>query len=148
MENGRLLLLLQFSSPNFFPLVLWTLLPSLTGPGWAFGLDKTPEFSDADFPFPVGASSRGGAVWKNLCRAVCVFWAEAVQELVGGAGPAGFTVKLRGAESTDEGRGGVCLDPFTCLGPFLLAGSEEEGGLQGGLLWLMQIKVSGSFPGL
>lgn len=98
----------------------------------------------------------GGAAWKNLCRADCVFWAEAVQDLEGpdwtGVGLTGFTTTFSGADSTEGGRGAgwVWLALFNrptemaCL--FLIPGSEED-GLQP-LWWALQMKVSGFLPGL
>lgn len=81
MVKGRLLLLLRFSSASFFPAValssFWTFARALTS-----------------------ASS----AWKNLCRADCVFWAEAVQDLEGGLGLTGSTGAFRGSSSTGDGR--------------------------------------------
>lgn len=151
MVNGRLLLLLQFSSASFFPMVVLTLLFSSSGLSGTFCLPKTLE-SSAGFLLPVEASVTGGAAWKNLCRADCVFWAEAVQDLEGGVGLTGFTTIFSGADST-EVECGAGLDwlalfnrPAELAGPFLICGSDGE-GLQ--LFWLaLQMKVSGSFPGL
>lgn len=131
MVNGRLLLLLQFSSANFFPTVVLALLFSSSGLSWTFGLPKTLE-SSVDFLLPVGASVTGCAAWKNLCRADCVFWAEAVQDLADGVGPTGFTIIFSGANSTEEGRGAgwvwlaLSNRPAELAGPFFIPGSEEE----------------------
>lgn len=149
--NGRLLLLLQFSSASFFPIVALALLFSSSVLSGIFGLPKTLE-SSVGFLSPVVTSLTGGAVWKNLCRADCVFWAEDVQDLAGGVGLTGFTTILSGANSAEEGRGAgsVWLAPFNgpaeMAGPILIPGSEEE-GLQL-FWWALQIKVSGFFPGL
>lgn len=149
--NGRLLLLLQFSSASFFPIVVLALLFSSLGLGWAFGLPKTLGGS-VGFLLSDVASVTGAVVWKNLCRAAWVLWAEAVQDWGGGAGLTGFRTTLRGAESTEGGRGAgrVWLAPFNrtaeVMGPFLIPTSEEE-DLQL-LWWVLQIKVSGLFPGL
>lgn len=149
MVNGRLLLLLQFSSAIFLPIVVLALLFTSSGIE-IFGFPERPESSEG-FLFPVVTSVTAGAVWKNLCRADCVFWAEAVQDLVGGTGLAGFAAIFTGASSTEEGSGAgwVWLVLYDCpemTGPALTPGSEEE-GLQL-LWWALQIKVSGFFPGL
>lgn len=104
------------------------------------------------FLSPVVTSVTGGAAWKNLCLADCVFWAVDVHDSEGGVGLTGFTTILSGANSTEEGRdaGWVWLAlfnrPADMPGPFLIPGSEEE-GLQL-LWWALQMKVSGFFPGL
>lgn len=86
MVNGRLLLLLQFSAANFFPIsVLALLLPS--------SLD-----------FRLLTKGSGGA-WKNLWRSVWVLCADVVQDWEGGTGSTGFKTIFNGADSTEEGRG-------------------------------------------
>lgn len=152
MVNGRLLLLLQFSSASFFPIVVLALLFSSLELSGTFGLPKTLEGS-VGFLLSAEACVSGGAAWKNLCRAACVFWAEAVQDWEGGVGLTGFRMTFNGADSTEEGRSGagcVWLAPFDrtaeLVGPFLIPTSEGE-GLQL-LWWALQIKVSGFFPGL
>lgn len=151
MVNRRLLLLLQFSSANFFPVVVLTLLLS-SGLSGTFGLPKTLEGS-VGFLLPVEASVTGTAAWKKLCLAVCVLWAEAIQDREGGVGLIGFRTIFNGADSTEEeGRdaGWVWLTlfnrPAELAGPFLIPASEEE-DLQL-FWWALQIKVSGFFPGL
>lgn len=146
--NGRLLLLLQFSSANLFPVVaLALLLSSSSGLCGIFGQPEMNEGS-AGFPVSFGASATGGAAWKNLCRAACVLWAAAVHDWEGGVGLTGFRTTFRGAGGTEEGSGAgwVWLAPLgrptELVGPFLIAASAEDG------LQLLQIKVSGSFPGL
>lgn len=102
------------------------------------------------FLLPIGVLASGGAAWKNLCRAACVFWAEAVQDGEGGPGLTGVGSTLSGAERTDEGRGAgwAWLAPFVwtadLAGPFMIPSSEET-GLFG---WAVQEKVPGFFPGL
>lgn len=140
--NGRLLLLLQFSSATFFPIDALALLLSSS---------RLPETLSSE-----GLLSRvpisGTAAWKNLCRADCVFWAEGVQGSGGGVGLAGFTTISTGASSTEEGRGaGSGLPPlFNCLAemaaPNLISHSEED--VLQLFWWALQIKVSGSVPGL
>lgn len=127
--NGRLLLLLQFTSASFFPMIILAGLLSSSGLSGTFGLSETLERS-VDFLLPVEVSVTGGEAWKNLCRADCVFWAEAVQDLDGGgAAVTGFTTTLTGADSTDDGHAGACvrLALFNRSGPFWILGSEEEG---------------------
>lgn len=132
-------------------MVVLALLFSSSGLSGTFGLSKTLEGS-VGFLLPVEASVTGGAAWKNLCRADCVFWAEAVQDWEGGVGLTGFTTIFSGADSTEEGRsaGWVWLALFSrpaeLAGPFLIPASQEE-GLQL-FWWALQIKVSGFFPGL
>lgn len=117
--KGRLLLLLRFSSASVFPAVVPPSLLSFVG--------VVP---------PVVTSA-----WKNLCRADCVFWAEAVQDLEGGLGPRGSTGALIGASSTEEGRRAGSVPPLLLRRP----GETEEEPLQ--LLWV-QTNVPGWFPGL
>lgn len=150
MVNGRLLLLLQFSSANFFPMVVLVLLLS----SWLSGILGFPKTFDGSVGFlvPVETSVAGGGAWKNLCRADWVFWAEAVQDWEGGIGLTGFTTMFSGADKTEEGRGAgwVWLTPFNrpaeLAGPFLIPCAAGE-GLQL-FWWVLQIEVSGSFPGL
>ncbi len=151
MVNGRLLLLLQFSAASFCPVFVLALLFSSSRLGVTFGLPETRE-SSVGFLLPTESSVTGGAAWKNLCRADCVFWAVGVQVLEGGVGPTGFTTIFSGADSTEEGRCAgwvwlVLLNRLTDMAcPFLIPDSEED-GLQ--LLWCaLQMKVSGFFPGL
>jgi len=127
----------------------------LSSPGPFSGtvaLTRTLEGS-AGFRLPTEASASGSAAWKNLCRAVCVFWAEAVQDWAGFGGVTGFRTIFRGADGTEEGRGAGWVWPAPLkrtaelAGPFLTADSEEEDGLQL-FWWALQIKVSGFFPGL
>lgn len=144
MVKGRLLLLLQFSSASFFPIAVLALVFSSSG------LPETPA-TFAGFLSPVLTSATGVA-WKKLCRADCVFWAEAVQDVDGGVALAGFTAMSSGVNSTEEGRGAGA--PWLAPGerPAETAGllwtpGSEDGGLE--LLgWALQIKVSGFFPGL
>ena len=112
MLKGRLLLLLRFSSATFFPAVA---LSSL----WTFVTVLSPSVTSAT------------SAWKNLWRADCVLWAEAVQDSEGRLGLTGSTGAVTGASSTEDG-------------PLRRPGSEEK-PLQ--LFWL-QIKVPGCFPGL
>lgn len=151
MVNGRLLLLLQFSSANFFPVVVLALFFSSSRLSGTFGLPKTFEGS-VGFLLPAEASLTGNAAWKNLCRADWVFCAEAVQDWEGGVGLTGFTTMFSGADSTEEGRGAGWIwlalfnRPAELAGPCLSAASQEE-GLQL-FWWALHIKVSGFFPGL
>lgn len=115
MLKGRLLLLLRFSSASFFPAVppssLWTFAPVL---------------------HPLGTSA-----WKNLCRADCVFWAEAVQDSEDGPGRTGWTGASGGASRTEDGRR-AGSDPLVPPPP-RVEGPEQP-------LWL-QTKVPGRLPG-
>lgn len=117
--KGRLLLLLRFSSASVISAGVPPSLLSFVG-----------------VVSPVVASAR-----KNLCRADCVFWAEAVQDLEGGLGPTGSTGALKGASSTEEGRRAGPVSPLLLRCP----GETEEEPLQ--LFWL-QTNVPGWFPGL
>lgn len=119
MVKGRLLLLLRFSSASVFPAVVPPSLLSFVG-----------------VVSPVVTSA-----WKNLCRADCVFWAEAVQDLEGGLGPTRSAGALKGASSTEEGRRAGSVSPL----PLRRPGETEEEPLQ--LFWL-QTNVPGWFPGL
>ncbi|TNN68060.1 hypothetical protein EYF80_021705 [Liparis tanakae] len=140
----------QFSAASVFPAVVPALLSSpFRG---TFALTRTLEGS-AGFRLPTEAAASGSAAWKNLCRAVCVLWAEAVQDWAGFGGATGFRSVFRGADSTEEGRGGAgWVGPAPLkhtaepAGPFLTADSEED-GLQL-FWWALQMKVSGFFPGL
>lgn len=150
MVNRCLLLLLQFSSASFFPTVVLDLLLSSSGLSGTFGLPNTPEGS-VGFLLLIEAPVTGGADWKNLCRAAWVFWAEAVQDWEGGVGLSGIWTTFSGADSTEGcGAGWVWLALFgwtaELAGPFLIPTSEEK-GLQL-FWWVVQIKVSGFFPGL
>lgn len=144
MVNGRLLLLLQFSSASFFPIVVLALVFSSSG------LPETPE-TFAGFLSPV-LTSVTGAARKKLCRANCVFLAEAVQDSDGGVALTGFTAIFSGANSTEEGRGAGSTRLAPCDRPAEMAGlfstrDSEEGGLQL-FRWALQMKVSGFVPGL
>lgn len=127
MVNGRLLLLLllRFSSAGFF---LAVALSSL----WTFAGVLSPTATSA---------------WKNLCRADCVFWAEAVQDSEGGLGLTGSTGASRGASSTEDGRrvGSDLLVLLRRPGETWVAPCSDEEPLQP--FWL-QINVPGCFPGL
>lgn len=147
----RVLLLLQFSSASFLQIVALARLLS-SGPEGTFSL---PERSEG-FLLLGGASTTWGADWKNLCRAACVFWAEDVQGSgAAGAGLTGFRMMVTGIDSTEEWceMGWVWLSLFgttiELAGPFFITGPEER-GLQPFWLfwWALQMKVSGSFPGL
>lgn len=118
MVKGRLLLLLRFSSASFFPAVA---LSSL----WIFAGVLSPAVTSAT------------SAWKNLCRADCVCWAEAVQDWEGGLGLTGSTRAFRGASSTEDG------PPRRPAETWVAPPSEEE-PLQ--LVWL-QMNVPGCFPG-
>ncbi len=126
-------------------------LSSSSGLNGTFGLSKTLEGS-VGFLLPVEASVTGGGAWKNLCRADCVFWAEAVQDREGGVGLIGFTPIFSGANSTEEGRGAGWVRlalfnrPPELVDSFLIPASQEE-GLQL-FWWALQMKVSGFFPRL
>lgn len=148
--NGRLLLLLQFPSASFFPII--TLAWLFSSSGGTLGLPVTPDCS-VGFLLSLEASVTCGAAWKNFCRAACVFWAEAVQDCEAGGGVTGFRTLLRGADSTEGGRGdawfwlpsfGGCTADL--VRPFLIRAFEEE--VLKLLWWELQIKVSGVFPGL
>lgn len=151
MVNRRLLLLLQFSSASFFPMFVLALLFSSSGLSGTFGLPETLNGS-VGFLLPVEDSVTGAAAWKNLCRAVWVLWAEVVQDWEGGGGLTGFSGAVSGADSTEEGRGAGWVwlalfnRPAELADPFLITVSEGE-GLQL-LWWVLQIKLSGFFPGL
>lgn len=82
--NGRLLLLLQFSSASFFPVSVLALLFSSSSSGLSetFG-PPDPFKGSVGFLSSVEASVAGGAAWKNLCRAAWVRWAEVVHDFVG-----------------------------------------------------------------
>lgn len=128
MVKGRLLLLLRFSSASFFSAVA---LSSL----WTFAGVLSPAVTSAS------------SAWKNLCRADCVFWAEAVQDSEGGLGLTGSMGAFRGASSTEDGRC-VGSNPPALLrhpGETWVAPCSEEKPLQ--LFWL-QVNVPGCFPGL
>lgn len=148
--NGRLLLLLRFSSASFFPVGVPALLFSSSGLTGIFGLPKTLETSAG--LLSAGATSRtGAAAWKNFCRADCVFWAAVVHDSEGGAGLTGFATTFTGASSTEDGRGagffGLARAPVGgragAAGPFLLAASRLQSSW-----WALQMKVSGFLPGL
>lgn len=96
-----LLLLLEFSPPSFFPITCPTLFAS-EELRWTFG---SPE--DAmGFPFTVEGWVTC-TVWKNFCRAVWVFWAEAVQVWECWTGLEDFGPTLIGADSTEDTVGGA-----------------------------------------
>lgn len=145
--NGRLLLLLRFSSASFFP--VGAPAPLFSSPGLT-GLPKTLETS-ADFLSAGVTSLPGAAAWKNFCRADCVFWAVVVHDSEGGAGLTGFATTFTGASSTEDGRGAGFFGlaraavggPAGAAGPFLLAGSRLQSSW-----WALQMKVSGFLPGL
>lgn len=69
MLNSRLLLLLKFSSANFFPMLVLAVFLFSSELRGTFGFPETLRPSAA-FLLPLEASDAGsGAVWKNLCRA-------------------------------------------------------------------------------
>lgn len=94
-----------------------------------------------------------GTAWKNFCRAACVFWAEAVQDWEVGVGATSFKTLFSGADNTEGGcgEGRFMLASFSgraaeLVRPFLIRASEEE--VLEVFWWELQIKVSGSVPGL
>lgn len=138
-----LLLLLQFSSASFLPIISLAEFFS-SEPKEIFRLLTW----SAGFRIPAEASVTCGAAWKNFCRAAWVFWAEAVQDWDCGLGFKAFRTVSAGADSTEEKRGACCfwVAPVGCKAPLLTSASKED--ILEPFWWELQKNVSGFFPGL